>query len=116
MYGLFCSFPGDGAENPGWPSGQKGWSGSYSALHFPSLSGFECLALDAVNDYGFSFSPRHAGCWHWHVSSVTRLASAQVSLQYFFPFAGTQLQAGRAHFDAALMSSPFVKARHEGKH
>jgi hypothetical protein len=41
---------------------------------------------------------------------VTRLASAQDSLQYFFPFAGAQLHAGWAHFDVAVMGfSSFVE-------
>lgn len=61
--------------------------------------------------YGLSFSPWHWGCWHWHVSSVTAFASAQTSLQYFFPSAGIQLQAGRAHFDGAFMrSTPLCRA------
>jgi hypothetical protein len=57
--------------------------------------------------YGFNSSPWHAGCWHWHVSSVTPLASEQGSLQYFWPAAGTQLQAGRAHLEVAFIRAPF---------
>jgi hypothetical protein len=44
--------------------------------------------------YGFNFLPWHSGCWHWQVISDMPLASAQVSLQCFFPSAGMQLQAG----------------------
>lgn len=35
------------------------------------------------------------------------MASAQVVLQCFFPFAGTQLQAGCAHLDDEFMGTPF---------
>jgi hypothetical protein len=110
MYVQFCSFLADGVENPVHPPGHKGWGGRCFSLHFQDSSDSGTLLLDAVNGYGFSFSPWQAECWHWHVSSVTRLASAQVSLQYFFPLAGTQLQAGWAHFDVAVMGfSSFVE-------
>jgi len=60
-------------------------------------------------DYDFRASPWHLGCWHWHVSSTRPFASAQVALQYSFPSAGTQLQAGCAHLDAAFIGTPFVE-------
>jgi hypothetical protein len=57
-------------------------------------------------DYVFNCAPWHAVCRHWQVNSNRPLASAQVALQYFFPSAGTQLQAGCAHLDAAFMKAP----------
>ncbi len=53
--------------------------------------------------YGFFGSPLHTACWHWHVSSVIPLASAQAEQQYFSPGPGTQLQAGRAHLVVSLI-------------
>jgi hypothetical protein len=35
-------------------------------------------------------------------------ASAQGALQYLLPFAGTQLQAGCAHLDAAFIRNSFL--------
>lgn len=40
-------------------------------------------------------------------------ASAQVALQYFFPSAGIQLQAGCAHLDAAFIKAPFCYCARE---
>ena len=59
--------------------------------------------------YGFSFWPWHPGCWHWHVISKVPFASAQLSLQYSFPSAGIQLQAGCAHLDVVFMGAPFAE-------
>jgi len=36
-------------------------------------------------------------------------ASAQGTLQYFFPCSGTQLQPGWAHFDFAVIEVPFLE-------
>src|SRR5277367_2807329 len=62
-------------------------------------------------DYDFSPLPWQTGCWHWHVSSNMPFASAQVSLQYFFPSRDTQLQAGCSHLDVGFMEAPFVETR-----
>jgi len=49
----------------------------------------------------------HSGCLHWQVSSGVFFASAQVSLQWFFPGAAVQLQAVCSHFFAVVMKAPF---------
>jgi hypothetical protein len=53
--------------------------------------------------YDLRVSPWQVACWHWHVSSVIPFASAHAEQQYFSPFAGVQLQAGRAHLVTVFM-------------
>jgi hypothetical protein len=58
----------------------------------------------------YAFSPLlwQSLCWHWQVSWDMPFASAQAVLQCLVPSAGTQLQAGCAHFADDFMGPPLV--------
>jgi len=62
--------------------------------------------ISSVN-YAFTALLWHSGWTHWHVGLVTFFGSAHASLQCFFSGAGTQWQAGWAHFDDVFTESPF---------
>ncbi|MGA2753169.1 MAG: hypothetical protein ABSE53_05330 [Terracidiphilus sp.] len=56
--------------------------------------------------YAFVTSPVHSAWPHRQTTSVPFPMPSQWALQYFAPPAGTQLQAGFAHFFAFAINPP----------
>ncbi len=77
--------------------------------HYLPVMKMSANTMSCPLDYGFISLPWQAECWHWHTSSDMPFASAQASLQYFFPFRDTQLQAGCPHLDVGFMEAPFIE-------